>query len=311
MSKPFSFHIRTLACLVVAIFSTGIASAECQVRTPLFSETVTVTWSYDAVSALYTYRYTVTNGSLSNDYIDTFWLGGADPKATLHAPSGWFALPLKKSVTFYPVAQYTGGNNTFSYGVPTDADIAPGSSLPGFELISKLSPGLVPYQMGLRRTLETVTEPLPRPLSEEESEALQEASIEECGALNGKQISRFGVTTGPSLDTVDTLKGASAKSEGDFKLLEFPSFLPLNEPITSAVLHNFEFGGHSVRIDSDGISVTLNSALRLKIPSAALAGFTCRTTAALLDLQSNDRTVLRAEVPGTLLGLDSHCSAGD
>lgn len=296
-----------------------IATTEpgCPARVPLFDEeTVSASWTYDALTKHYTYRYVVANPTTSIDYVNVFWLGGTgNSLVSLKAPDHWFPFQVKSSVMWAPIVGYS-GNEIAIVSRPSDADIAPGQTLSGFSVTSVNPPSFLPYRIMPRRTVSGAP---PSDASahetEEDWESVLEEHLERCGATGGDvpEFARFGVTVGPAPSTIPFLPNLETMQspQGLTIKLPIPSSIPEPPaPIDRVVVYNFEYKRTATTLDADKF-VSTDIGLSVVLPQEAVSQFSCRTTAVLVEFQSAGKPVLRAKMPATALGLPRRCTESD
>jgi hypothetical protein len=104
------------------------------------------TVSYDSVAGLWKYAYTVANGSQATQAINRFGLQFNARVTSLGAPAGWDGLRFSPRAAI-PGASFSTVSETFVTvtggfaAAPTTTQIAPGSSLAGFLIVSAYPPG--------------------------------------------------------------------------------------------------------------------------------------------------------------------------
>jgi hypothetical protein len=192
----FKINVKRLPIWVALAALAPLVRAQVTVTCPLPPNQVTPRVvsqvTFDAASNLFTYTYTVSNGSGSAQEINSFQLDFAPPVSNLVNPAGWtHGVMNRRSVLGWAATEpvpLAPGETDDSSVPPGIAQIKPGQSLGGFSFQSPKPPGPVKFYV-------TGFVAIPPQDDEEGAETLVEQCPQSVGNL--LDLAVVGTTQGP------------------------------------------------------------------------------------------------------------------
>jgi hypothetical protein len=308
-TNPLFACPRTIVIMVALLVGVQSVSAtpppDCPTVAPKALELVSP--SVRKTPTGFQYSYVLLNDVTSQDALDALVVTNLVVDTfTGSAPAGWTALTGRAAHSWYATAPALTSMHALSVVLPSSADLNPGSQVRGLQLNSGIGPGLVAYRVGVRRDTSShyktfydwARNQSPDASAEGVPEFVAERYMELCGPATGDipELFRYGVTTGPS--ALPSLQAQlTTNSEGISQILVSGRKLgDVLAAATSAVLFNGERRSAISLTQIDVADINGDGArdALLGLGKENLEGFTCRTSAALVDVYAGSVPVARA-----------------